>query len=150
MHIQHAGVIVGMNGVADHAFKDQKKSKHSDVANYLYSIRNPDAVTAATLVVKRELFDLVGGFDSEHLKIAFNDVDLCLKIAAKGYRCLWTPYAELFHYESKTRNLEEPDNNSQQIELYEHHVMKERWMTSLYPQRDLLRSISLLETAFHE
>jgi GT2 family glycosyltransferase len=150
MHIQHAGVIVGMNGVADHAFKDQKKSSQTSASNYLYSIRNPDAVTAATLVVKRELFDLVGGFDSEHLKIAFNDVDLCLKIAAKGYRCLWTPYAELFHYESKTRNLEAPDNDSQQIELYEHRVMKERWMTGLYPQRDLLRSISLLETAFHE
>jgi GT2 family glycosyltransferase len=150
MHIQHAGVIVGMNGVADHAFKDQKKSSRSDISGYLYSIRNPDAVTAATLVVKRELFDLVGGFDSEHLKIAFNDVDLCLKIAAKGYRCLWTPYAELFHYESKTRNLEGPDNDSQQIELYEHRIMKERWMTGLYPQRDLLRSINLLKTALHD
>lgn len=150
MHIQHAGVIVGMNGVADHAFKDQKKSNRFDTSSYLHSIRNPDAVTAATLLVKRELFDLVGGFDSKHLKIAFNDVDLCLKIAAEGYRCLWTPYAELFHHESKTRSLEWLDSDSQQVELYEHRIMKERWKTGIYPQRDLLRSINLLETPSYE
>ncbi len=148
--IQHAGVIVGMNGVAGHAFNGQKKTSRTDAFNYLDSLRNPDAVTAATLVVRRELFDLVGGFDNKHLKIAFNDVDLCLKIAAQGYRCLWTPYAELFHHESKTRNLERIDNDSQQTELYEHQVMKERWLTNLYPKRDLLRSLSLLGAPFYE
>ena len=149
-HIQHAGVIVGMNGVADHAFRGQKKSSRTNARNYLDSIRNPDAVTAATLVVKRELFDLVGGFDSQYLKIAFNDVDLCLKLAAQGYRCLWTPYAELFHHESKTRNLTGLENDSQQTELFEHRVMKERWQTGIYPKRDLLRSISLLGVRFYE
>lgn len=141
--IQHAGVIVGMHGVADHAFKGQKKSSRGDVNNYLCSIRNPDAVTAATLVVRKELFDLVGGFDSEYLKVAFNDVDLCLKISNEGYRCLWTPNAELFHYESKTRNLELADDVSNEIEVFEHKVMQDRWLTNSFPVRDLLRSINL-------
>ena len=143
MHIQHAGVIVGMHGVADHAFKGLKKSSRNDQFGYLYSIRNPDAVTAATLLVRRELFDLVGGFDSEYLKIAFNDVDLCLKIIARGYRCVWTPYAELFHHESKTRNTVLLDEVSMQVELAEHRVMRERWLTDRYLKRDLLRSIDL-------
>lgn len=142
-HIQHAGVIVGMHGVADHAFKGLKKSSRHDKSGYLNSIRNPDAVTAATLLVKRELFNLVGGFDSEHLKIAFNDVDLCLKIANRGYRCLWTPFAELYHYESKTRHIEKSDDFSKRVEQFEHSVMKKRWGTDRIPARDLLRSFYL-------
>lgn len=142
-HIQHAGVIVGMHGVADHAFKGLKKSSRHDKSGYLNSIRNPDAVTAATLLVKRELFNLVGGFDSEHLKIAFNDVDLCLKIANHGYRCLWTPFAELYHYESKSRHTEKSDDFSKRVERFEHSVMKKRWGTDRIPARDLLRSFYL-------
>ena len=137
MNIQHAGVVVGMHGVADHAFKGLMKSEKNDRFGYLYSIRNPDAVTAATLLVKKDLFDLVGGFDSEHLKIAFNDVDLCLKIQQRGYRCVWTPYAEFYHYESKTR-ARQPAQEALEREVYEHLVMKKRWKTDKYVKRDLL------------
>ena len=137
-YIQHAGVIVGLHGVADHAFKGLKKNIKNDRYGYLYSIRNPDAVTAATLFVKRSLFDMVGGFDSKHLKIAFNDVDLCLKISELGYRCLWTPFAELFHFESKTRNNRKLKGEVEN-EAYEHFIMKERWKTDRYIERDLLR-----------
>lgn len=144
-YIQHAGVVVGMHGVADHAFKGIKKSSRTDRFGYLYSIRNPDAVTAATLLVRRELFDMVGGFDSEHLKVAFNDVDLCLKISREGFRCVWSPYAELYHHESKTRN-RELLNGAYKEDQYEQIVMKERWNTDKYPVRGLLRSINLLGT----
>jgi len=138
--IQHAGVIVGMHGVADHAFKGLRNPNRLDRLSYLNSINNPDAVTAATLIVRRELFDLVGGFDSHFLKIAFNDVDLCLKISGRGYRCLWTPYAELFHFESKTRGSEIIDYESKQVEQFEHCVMQERWGTDHYPITGMLKN----------
>ena len=136
--IQHAGVIVGLDGVAGHAFKFEDKSSNEDYFNYLSSIRNPDAVTAATLLIRKELFLKVGGFDAKHLAVAFNDVDLCLKVNALGYRCVWTPYAELYHHESKTRKLT-PSVEATKREMYEHAVMKERWGTDTYQSRELLQ-----------
>jgi GT2 family glycosyltransferase len=136
--IQHAGVIVGLDGVAGHAFRFENKSSNEDYFNYFSSIRNPDAVTAATLLIRKELFERVGGFDEMHLAIAFNDVDLCLKVNALGYRCVWTPYAELYHHESKTRRLT-PSLEAAQREMYEHAVMKERWGTDVYTSRELLK-----------
>lgn len=139
--IQHAGVIVGLLGVADHAFRSLKISEQSDYHNYLQSIRNPDAVTGATLLIRRSIFTRVGGFDNDHLAVAFNDVDLCLKVGALGYRCLWTPYAELFHHESKTRK-HDKSHESVRREAYEHLVMKTRWGTHKYPRRELLRYLT--------
>ena len=136
--IQHAGVIVGLDGVAGHAFRFEDKSSNEDYFNYLSSIRNPDAVTAATLLIRKELFQKVGGFDAKHLAVAFNDVDLCLKVNALGYRCVWTPYAELYHHESKTRKLT-PSAEATKREKYEHAVMKERWGTDTYQSRELLQ-----------
>ena len=101
--IQHAGAIVGMHGVADHAFKAVKKNKSSNYFGYFDCSTNPNAVTAAAMAIKKELFTKLGGFDSRHLKIAFNDTDLCLKAQEKGYRNLLIPYVELVHHESKTR-----------------------------------------------
>jgi GT2 family glycosyltransferase len=135
--IQHAGVVLGMHGVADHAFVGLTKSTTVDRLGYLSSVHNPEAVTAAVLVVRRNLFNKVGGFDSRELKVAFNDVDLCLKISRLGYRCVWTPYAELFHYESKTRNNIKTYESNEQT-LSEHRVMKERWGTETIIKRGLL------------
>ena len=136
--IQHAGVIVGLDGVAGHAFRFENKSSNEDYFNYLSSIRNPDAVTAATLLIRKELFQRVGGFDAKHLAVAFNDVDLCLKVNALGYRCVWTPYAELYHHESKTRKLTSSLEATKR-EMYEHAVMKQRWGTDTYQSRELLQ-----------
>jgi GT2 family glycosyltransferase len=136
--IQHAGVVVGLDGVAGHAFKFEDKSSNEDYFNYLSSIRNPDAVTAATLLIRKELFQRAGGFDAKHLAVAFNDVDLCLKVNSLGYRCVWTPYAELYHHESKTRKLT-PSLEASKREMYEHAVMKERWGTDTYQSRELLQ-----------
>lgn len=142
MRIQHAGVVVGMHGVADHAFKGIfKKPVHSGEQDYLFTVRNPDAVTAATLVMRKDLFEAIGGFDSTHLKIAFNDVDLCLKAVKRGYRCVWTPYAELIHYESESRK----HDQSWEVtvtEMYEHRIMKKRWKTDQIVPRDILKSIT--------
>ena len=100
--IQHGGVILGIKGTASHAHKYFPKD-HSGYCNRLSVVHNVSAVTAACLVMRKDLFEAVGGFDAVNLKVAYNDVDLCLKVMKLGYRNLWTPYAELIHYESKSR-----------------------------------------------
>ena len=65
------------------------------------------AVTAACMLVRRSIYLEVGGFDAEHLKVAFNDVDFCLRLRERGYRIIYTPYAEFLHWESASRGLED-------------------------------------------
>jgi len=99
--IQHAGVILGVGGVAGHAFKYLPVGQ----ANYFdlhRVIRNYSAVTAACAMIRRSVFNEVGGFD-ENLRVAFGDIDLCLRVREKGYRIVYTPYAVLYHHESATR-----------------------------------------------
>lgn len=127
--VQHGGVVVGMHGVADHAFKGVRANdKWADPFSMLQSVHNPDAVTAAVMVMRKEQFEKVGGFDAQHFVVAFNDVDLCLKLRQRGQRIVFTPHAKLIHHESKSRKLDK-SNASQQRELYEHAVMKARWGT---------------------
>lgn len=118
--IQHAGVVVGMHGVADHAFKGLKNCEANDYFNYLNSIRNPKAVTAAALLIRKKLFCKVGGFDEKNLKIAFNDVDLCLKILQRGLSNLWNPYISFIHFESKTRG-------ASKHEIFEANFLKNKY-----------------------
>ena len=103
--IQHGGVIIGIGGVAGHA---QKYFKRNDFGYFgrLKITQNLSAVTGACLMIRKDVFSEVGGFDERYI-LAFNDVDLCLKIRQKGYFIIWTPYAELYHYESKTRGFED-------------------------------------------
>lgn len=103
--IQHAGVIIGIGGVAGHAFKNFPHA-HPGTADRLLICQDYSAVTAACMMVKREVFDKVGGF-SEELAVAFNDVDFCLKVGQQGYRVVFTPFAELTHYESISRGSED-------------------------------------------
>jgi len=103
--IQHAGVVVGLGGVAGHSHKYFPR-EHSGYYGRLISVQNLSAVTGACMMVKRRVFEEVGGFDEE-FPVAFNDIDFCLKVREKGYLIVWTPYAELYHYESKTRGYED-------------------------------------------
>ena len=100
--IQHGGVILGIYGTASHAHK-HFPNDHTGYFNRLITVHNVSAVTAACLVMRKDVFNQVGGFDEVNLKVAYNDVDLCLKVLQQGYRNLWTPYAELIHHESKSR-----------------------------------------------
>lgn len=103
--VQHAGVIVGAGGLADHAFKGLKES---DAGYMCRSIATQDlsAVTAACLLVKRSVYEEVGGLD-EAFEVAFNDVDFCLKVRKAGYLIVYDAQAKLHHYESKSRGLED-------------------------------------------
>ena len=100
--IQHAGVVMGIHGNCSHAFKGLPGGRphYFDFPNL---IRNASAVTGACLLVAREKFFAAGAFDEVNLAVAFQDVDLCLKLLELGYRNVYTPYAKLYHYESATK-----------------------------------------------
>jgi GT2 family glycosyltransferase len=103
--IQHAGVIVGLGGVAAHAHKHFNKDSRGYFGR-IKLVHNLSAVTAACLMTKKSIFNEVGGFDV-NLSHAFNDVDYCLKIRERGYLIVYTPYAELYHHESISRGYED-------------------------------------------
>ncbi|WP_273134968.1 glycosyltransferase family 2 protein [Marinobacter vinifirmus] len=123
--VQHAGVILGLGGVAGHSHKHFDR-EHPGYFHRLVLTQNLSAVTAACLLVRRDVYDEVGGLDEENLKVAFNDVDFCLKVAAAGYRNLWTPYAELYHYESVSRGKEDSPEKIRRFQQ-EIEYMRERW-----------------------
>jgi GT2 family glycosyltransferase len=107
--IQHAGILVGMGGLAGHSFLREKGNSPGYFGQAVLT-RAVSAVTGACLVVRRSVFLEVNGLDAEAFPVAFNDVDFCLKIQAKGYRNVWTPFAELVHHESLSRgNDDAPD-----------------------------------------
>lgn len=123
--IQHAGVIMGLWGLAGHSHKNYLRDAKGYM-NRLVAVQNLSAVTAACLVIRMELFVQVQGLDEQNLVVAFNDVDLCLKVQQAGYRNLWTPYAELYHYESKSRGKE--DTPEKQLrEKSEIDFMRSKW-----------------------
>jgi len=119
--IQHAGVILGLHGVAGHSHRNFSGSSRG-YFNALFVTRNCSAVTAACMMIRREVFELVGGFD-ECLAVCYNDVDLCLRVRETGFRIVWTPYAELYHHEMVVRG---HTINPEEVEY-----MKARWGDAL-------------------
>ena len=127
--LQHGGVILGVGGVAGHSNKYAPRDDPG-YCNRSVLRQSLSAVTAACLVIKKSIFLEVGGLDAENLKIAFNDVDFCLKVRDFGYRNVWTPYAELYHHESISRGAE--DSPEKQLRFNrEVEYMKNRWGVGL-------------------
>jgi len=104
--IQHAGLILGIQGIAGHCHLDWPAGSLGYHCR-LSIIQNYSALTAACLLIRKTLYQQVGGMDEENLAVSFNDVDFCLKVSEAGYRNLWTPYAELVHHGGQTRGLED-------------------------------------------
>ena len=126
--LQHGGVILGLWGLAGHS---QKHFARDDTGyhNRLICTQNYSAVTAACLLVEKHIYEEVGGLE-ETLTVAFNDVDFCLKVREAGYRNLWTPWAELYHHESKTRGKEDtPEKKAR--EQQEIAYMQAKWQEIL-------------------
>lgn len=124
--IQHAGVIVGINGVAGHSHKHAKR-EYQGYSSRLNIVQNVSAVTAACCMVKKAIFEEVNGLNSENLAVAFNDVDFCLRIREKGYLNIFTPYCEAYHHESISRGYEDTDEkkarfNSEVQYMMQRHV----------------------------
>ncbi|MFZ0750005.1 MAG: class I SAM-dependent methyltransferase [Pyrinomonadaceae bacterium] len=123
--IQHAGVILGLGNLAGyvHRYAPRDAAGHGGRLN---RVQDCSAVTAACIVLKRSVFEEVGGFDEVNLPVAYNDVDLCLKIRERGYRVLWTPHAELYHLESASRPSDFSPDQKQRYER-ECAYFKFRW-----------------------
>ena len=103
--LQHAGIIIGLSGIAGNMLVNLPFGKHAYFGREA-ATRNVSAVTGACMFSRRELYEEVGYMDENDFKVAFNDVDFCLKLMEKGYRNLYIPYVELYHYESKSRGYE--------------------------------------------
>ncbi|MDR0499664.1 MAG: glycosyltransferase family 2 protein [Coriobacteriales bacterium] len=126
--VQHAGVVLGINGVAGHAHKGMPVS-HTGYMFRLQVAQNFLAVTGACLMVSKDKFWQVNGFD-ESLAVAFNDVDFCLRLHEAGYVNVFTPYAELFHYESKSRGYEDTPEKKKRF-ANESRQLRLRWVNLL-------------------
>lgn len=126
--VQHAGIVLGVGGVADHAFRNMA---HGRVGYFARGALEQDytCLTAACLVVRREVFDAAQGFDPA-LPAAFNDVDLCLRIRRLGWRLVWTPAAWLTHHESLTFGAPTTAERREQFDR-DHALMRARWMSAL-------------------
>ncbi|OLF71920.1 hypothetical protein AWH61_17430 [Alteromonas sp. W12] len=137
--IQHAGVIIGIGGVAGHSHKHFKRGDYGYFSR-LKVVQNLSAVTAACLLVRKTVFNEVNGLNEKELTVAFNDVDFCLKVQSAGYRNLWTPYAELYHYESISRGAEDNPEKVARFNL-EVDYMKKTWNTG--SEDDIYYNINL-------
>ena len=123
--LQHGGVVLGLGGVAGHAFPHLRRG-HGGYFSRALLQQNISAVTGACLAVRRELFQTLGAFDEVNLPISFNDIDLCLRLRAAGFRNVWTPYANLIHAESASRG-HQPTPAEQMQFLREAAYMQEKW-----------------------
>ncbi|WHZ19784.1 MAG: Glycosyl transferase, group 2 family [Rhodanobacteraceae bacterium] len=125
--IQHAGMLLGIHGVAGHAYAGKPRGYRGYMARALVA-QNLSVVTGACLLVRREVFEAVGGLD-ERFPVEFNDVDFCLRLLERGYRNVWTPFAELYHHESATRVIDGAP--ARQARFNEAALMLERWAAVL-------------------
>jgi GT2 family glycosyltransferase len=123
--IQHAGVIVGLGGVAGHTFVGAYKEE-AGYFNYIQSVNNFSAVTAACLMVRKDAFEAVNGMD-EQFEVEYNDVDFCLKLMETGYNNVYLPQVELYHYESATRGHPHQSKPSYERHLKEMKLFKLKW-----------------------
>ena len=123
--VQHGGVVLGVMGVANHLHKHLDENDPGYFGR-LQLTQELSATTAACLVVRRDLYEKVGGLDETNLSVAFNDVDFCLRLREAGYRNLWTPGATLFHMESASRGSDMDEDKFERFEA-EVNFMHARW-----------------------
>jgi O-antigen biosynthesis protein len=123
--LQHGGVVLGLGGLAAHSHRNAERYDHG-YCGRASLVQSFSAVTAACLVIRKSIYEQVGGLNETDLSVAYNDVDFCLRVREAGYRNVWTPYAELYHHESATRGSE--DTPAKQARFArEAAYMEKRW-----------------------
>ena len=145
--VQHAGVLTGLGGVAGHAHKHEEANEKG----YFFRaglVQNFSVVTAACIALRKETYMAVGGLDESNLKIAFNDVDFCLRVRELGFRNLWTPFVQLYHHESKSRGYED---TPEKVERFQSEIryMQARWGNSLLNDPAYNPNLSLASEQWH-
>ena len=123
--IQHAGVILGIGGVAGHAHK-YFDAESEGYFSRLHLVQNLSAVTAACLCVEKSVYEKADGLNEKELKVAFNDVDFCLRVGAMGLKNVWSPYAVLYHHESVSRGHDNTEEKKARFNS-EAKYMQQQW-----------------------
>lgn len=144
--IQHAGVIVGIGGVAGHPFKHQTRDNSHYMARPQL-MQDLTAVTAACLLTPRRVYEELGGMDEAHLAVAFNDVDFCLRLCEAGHRIVYNPYAEFVHHESVSRGHEDTPEKKERFRN-EALYMMQRWEKWLPCDRAYNPNLTLTDESF--
>jgi glycosyltransferase involved in cell wall biosynthesis len=148
--LQHGGVVLGLGGVAGHAFPHIPRG-HPGYFNRAMLQQNCSAVTGACMVLRRAVFEELGGFDEENLGVTFNDIDFCLRLTQRGYRVVWTPYANLIHHESASRGHQRTPEEEAQFLCeagYMHRVWAARLLRDPFYNPNLSLSLPGFEIAF--
>ncbi|WP_292742480.1 glycosyltransferase [Methylophaga sp. UBA3192] len=143
--VQHAGVVLGMDTIADHLFWNVLDIQEPGYMDRAHLDQNFSAVTAACLVIRKSLYEDVGGMDEENLTVYYNDVDLCLKVREKEYLVTWTPFAVLVHHGSVSQKSEfasRADETTQRI-MNERSFMLKKWLPQLANDPFYNRNLSL-------
>ena len=139
--LQHGGVVTGIAGAAGHRHKRAPRGDRGQL-DCLVTVNEVSAVTAACLIVRKAIYDEVGGLDEERFAVAYNDVDFCLKVATAGYRNLWTPFAELVHHESVSRGRDLSPRTAERF-IRETAALKLRWGHRLLDDPYYSRNLTL-------
>jgi O-antigen biosynthesis protein len=127
--LQHGGVVLGLGGVAGHAFPNIPRG-HPGYFNRAMLQQNISAVTGACLMVRKTVFDELGGFDEVNLGVTFNDIDFCLRLIERGYHNVWTPFANLIHHESASRGHQRTSDEQAEF-MRAAAFMQQRWGAQL-------------------
>ena len=148
-NIQHAGVILGLRGPADHPFMDEKP----DAPGYMHRMQvdqNLGVVTAACLLIRKSVYEEVGGLDQEAFKVSYNDVDLCLKVRQVGYFTVWTPHSVLLHEGSVSQNTVDPAKAEEKQKRFmaEQDAMYEKWLPLIARDPAYNPNLSLIGNGF--
>ncbi|MDR1936621.1 MAG: glycosyltransferase, partial [Candidatus Accumulibacter sp.] len=147
LKIQHAGVVLGMNGTAGHVFIGSLAHDEPGYLNRAQADQEYSAVTGACLLIRKSVFDEIGGLDEETFRVNFNDIDLCLKVRQRGYRVVWTPFATLLHHGSATRIQDAQDPAKIAALQEEYNAFYVRWRRELADDPAWNPNLSLSDTA---
>jgi glycosyltransferase involved in cell wall biosynthesis len=144
--IQHGGVLIGCGGGVGHAFIGMPVEAPVNFGR-LDVLQNVSGVTAACLVLRKSVYDEVGGLDEKAFAVLYNDVDLCLKIVTTGYRIVWTPYAQLYHHESASRG-KPTTAHDRERDAREGDALRQRWADRILSDPNLNPNISIAHTDY--
>ena len=139
--LQHGGVILGIRGLVGHSHKHLPPNQQGYFSRASL-VQTVSAVTAACMVIRKEIYQKVGGLDEINLKVAYNDVDFCLRIREEGYRNIWTPFAELYHHESSTRGYEDTPEKRARF-AGEAAYLQKKWGARLLDDPNYSRNLTL-------
>ena len=144
--IQHAGVVLGVTGIAGHAHRGVSNDAHGYFSRASLT-QSFSAVTGACLIVEKSIYDSVSGLNEADLAVAFNDIDFCLRVRELGYKNIWTPYAELYHHESATRGSEDTPEKKKRFEC-EIAYMQQCWASEIACDESYSKNLTLDEENF--